>query len=95
VVKRSSGFEVKNHSYDPTLYPAGKSIFSILMEGNWITGKIMERDSDDYRSLKQKILEDVIGALSERFPQIRSQIEVTDVPPPSRCALYRELERIV
>jgi len=86
--KKIERFEVKNHSYDPTLYPAGKSIFSILMEGNWDYWKDMERDSDDYRSLKQKILEDVIGALSERFPQIRSQIEVTDVATPLTYVRY-------
>ena len=86
--KKITRLEVKNHSYDPTLYPKGKSIFSILFEGNWEYWKDMQHDSDSYQSLKKKIEEDVTGALEEKFPQIRSQIEVTDVATPLTYVRY-------
>jgi phytoene dehydrogenase-like protein len=70
------------------LSPAGKSVMKADTLGNYPYWKNLRNDLEKYREQKQKVCEMVLLKLEERFPQIKEQIEVTDVTTPVTVERY-------
>lgn len=74
--------EVRNHSFDPTLAPKGKTVFTIAIVTNYDYWAKLKEKRDDYLTEKKKIVESVINGLSELYPEIDDQIEIIDIATP-------------
>jgi phytoene dehydrogenase-like protein len=81
---------VRIFNFDPTLAPAGKTpITAMLGTYNhefWV--KLKQDDEKEYIREKERITAEVIEALEERFGNIKSNIEVTDVSTPASIVRY-------
>ncbi|UCC77205.1 MAG: NAD(P)/FAD-dependent oxidoreductase [Anaerolineales bacterium] len=74
--------ELKHYCFDPTMAPAGKSSLGIWCEADYDYWKTLRADREQYRATKQKVAEQVIAALDERYPGLRAAVEVVDVATP-------------
>ena len=79
---------VRNHSYDPTLAPMGKTVLSLVIPTDYEYWNELGRDREKYEAEKKHVEETVIRAVSERYPAIRSKIEVVDVATPLTFVRY-------
>lgn len=79
---------IKNYCYDPTMAPQGKSVVEVIFASDISYWQGMDRKSDSYQAEKDRIAEQVIAAVEERFPGIREQIEVVDVATPLTMSRY-------
>lgn len=81
---------VRIFNFDPTLAPEGKTIITVgLSTYNyefWVDFR--KDDKEKYRQEKQRIANEVIEALEQRFGNIKSNIEVTDVATPASLIRY-------
>lgn len=73
---------LKHYSFDPTMAPAGKSALGVWCEADYDYWKNLRADRDQYRATKQKVAEQVIAAVDERYPGLGAAIEVVDVATP-------------
>lgn len=79
---------VKNYGFDPSLSPKGGTSLVVLLKADYDYWKSVGEDSVRYQEEKQRVLEQVIRALEERYPGIRSDIEVADVATPLTYERY-------
>lgn len=81
-------FEVFN--FDPTLAPEGKTVLGvILMTNNFEYWDGLRRtDTREYRAQKERIADQVISTLEQRYPGLRSDIEMIDVSTPATVDRY-------
>ena len=81
---------VRIFNFDPSLAPEGKTcITSMLGTYNhefWVN--LRENDNEKYNREKERIATEVIEALEERFGNIKSAIEVSDVSTPASIIRY-------
>jgi phytoene dehydrogenase-like protein len=74
--------------YDPTLAPAGKGVLKVLLNTSYRFWKEHYQNPEKYRVEKQKVAQTVLDNLEARFPDIKSQVEVTDVATPMTTERY-------
>lgn len=79
---------IRNHWFDKTLSPPGKGIFTMLIQQDYSWWEKYKTDRDGYLKQKELILEQVITLLEERFPDIRQEIEVSDISTPLTFERY-------
>jgi phytoene dehydrogenase-like protein len=79
---------VRNHSYDPTLAPAGKTVLSVMIPTDYESWNEIGRDREKYEAEKPHVEEAVINGIAERYPDIRSKIEAVDVATPLTFVRY-------
>jgi phytoene dehydrogenase-like protein len=80
--------EIRNHSFDPTLAPMGKTVFTIFMETNYDYWAKLKDDQEKYLAEKKNIEEHVINVLSELYPGIEDEVEIIDVASPLTFIRY-------
>jgi phytoene dehydrogenase-like protein len=80
--------KVRNHSFDPTLAPAGKTVLSVVIPTDYEYWDEIGRSKQKYEAEKAHVEEAVINAIAERYPEIRSKIEVVDVATPLTFVRY-------
>jgi phytoene dehydrogenase-like protein len=78
----------RNHFFDPTLAPRGKSILLVMNETNYDYWESLYRDRTAYEAEKKRIAGCVIDGLAEVFPALPGQIEVMDVATPMTFVRY-------
>lgn len=75
---------IHNHSYDPTLAPSNSTMLTFMLSTYnyeyW--SELYKTDRTKYENEKKRIGDDIITALEERFHDIRSNVEMTDVSTP-------------
>lgn len=75
---------IHNHSYDPTLSPAGCSLLTFMLQtynyGYW--KNLYRVNKVKYEKEKSRIAGKVIQALERRFGDITKNVEMTDVSTP-------------
>jgi len=88
VVDESINYEylpVRIFNFDPTLAPEGKTSITVNLGTYnyefWVN--LRKSNKEKYRQEKERIANEVIEALEERFGNIKSNIEVTDVSTPA------------
>ncbi len=81
---------VRIFNFDPTLAPEGKTSLTVTLGTYnyefWVD--LRKNDREKYRREKERIVNEVIEALEERFGNIKSNVEVTDVSTPSSLIRY-------
>ncbi|MFH0848968.1 MAG: NAD(P)/FAD-dependent oxidoreductase [archaeon] len=80
--RRLDRITVRNHSFDPTLAPAGKTVLSCIVPSDYEYWTELGQERERYQAEKKNIQEAVVNAISERYPNIRSRIETVDVATP-------------
>ena len=68
--------------------PPGHSVLSIWCEADYDYWKALRADRTRYRAAKDKVGEQVIAALEERYPGLRQEVEVVDVATPVTYERY-------
>jgi len=93
VVDESINYEylpVRIFNFDPTLAPEGKTSITVNLGTYnyefWVN--LRKSNKEKYRQEKERIANEVIEALEERFGNIKSNIEVTDVSTPASLIRY-------
>ena len=79
---------IKNYSYDPSMAPPGKTVFTLMVPTNYDYWKELKQDREKYTSEKKKIGEAVIRAIAEIYPEIPGQVEEIDVATPMTFVRY-------
>lgn len=79
---------IRNHSFDPNLAPAGKTVLTSMIPTDYEYWTRLAQDDESYQAEKRRIGEAVIDAVSERYPEIKSKIEVVDVATPLAFVRY-------
>jgi phytoene dehydrogenase-like protein len=77
-------------NFDPTLAPEGKTSITVMLGTYdyeyWVN--LRKNDREKYKQEKERIANEVIEALDERFGNIRSTLEVADVSTPASIVRY-------
>ncbi len=94
-VDKSINYEylpVRIFNFDPTLAPEGKTCLTVMFVTYnyefWV--ELRKNDREKYRQEKERIAKEVIEALEERFGNVKSKIEVTDVSTPASIIRYTD-----
>jgi phytoene dehydrogenase-like protein len=66
--------------FDASMAPAGKGVIKVELFGRPSYFSSLDNDKAAYRAEKNKIAEQVITLLEKRFPGLREDVEVIDVP---------------
>ncbi|MCW4019139.1 MAG: NAD(P)/FAD-dependent oxidoreductase [Candidatus Bathyarchaeota archaeon] len=75
--------------YDPSLAPAGKSVIKVLLNTSYSFWKeLYYGDHEKYQATKAQVAETLLDALEVRFPDIKSQVEASDVATPMTMERY-------
>ncbi|MCK5598664.1 NAD(P)/FAD-dependent oxidoreductase [bacterium] len=75
--------------FDPTMAPEGKTAANALMHADfdyWYD--LRQKNDEKYRQEKDRIAEDIIRILDNRFPGISEKIEVKDIATPATYYRY-------
>jgi phytoene dehydrogenase-like protein len=76
------------YNYDPGAAPAGKTVLKVLLNADYEYWKKLKQDPERYKAEKEKIAEQVIGLLEQRFPGLATQVEMRDVATPMTWERY-------
>ncbi len=79
---------VKNYSYDPSMAPPGKTVFTLMLPTNYDYWKELKQEREKYTAEKKRIGEAVIRAITEIYPEIPGQVEEIDVATPMTFVRY-------
>jgi phytoene dehydrogenase-like protein len=83
-------FSVINHSFDPTMAPAGKTAVAVWYPCRNDYWQDLAQDRSRYDAEKQQVAELTITELDRRWPSFRSQVEDVDVPTPATYVRYTD-----
>jgi phytoene dehydrogenase-like protein len=79
---------LRNYSMDPTMAPAGKSVFTLMISTDFDYWQALYNDREAYKKEKERIARAVVENLEARYPGIGKQVEVTDVATPNTFVRY-------
>ncbi len=79
---------VNVYNFDPTLAPQGKTLVTVLIPTDYQYWKALAGEPERYRAEKERVVEQVIGLLEQRFPGISREIEMRDVATPVTFERY-------
>lgn len=81
---------LRNHCFDPTLAPEGKSVFSYMIPtyNHTYWEELRKKDRAKYLHEKERISNFVIQATEERFGGIAGKVEQVDVSTPATVIRY-------
>jgi phytoene dehydrogenase-like protein len=86
--KEQTTMSMRLYNFDPTMAPSGKNVAVVAFETSYDYWKKLRENLEAYNAEKEKIAEDVIAGLEERFPGIRTQIEMRDIATPITWERY-------
>ncbi len=78
----------RNHFFDRTLAPAGKSTFVVMHETNYKFWEELYKDRPAYEAEKERAGIMILEALAELYPELPGQVEVMDVATPMTFVRY-------
>jgi phytoene dehydrogenase-like protein len=70
------------YNFDPALAPEGKTLMRIVLPTEYDYWMNLKQADGKYKEEKQRIAEQVISLLEQRFPGISSDVEMVDVATP-------------
>ena len=86
--KERTVLNLRLYSFDPTLAPPGKNVAVVAFGTNYDYWRELRENPDAYNAEKEKIADEVIAGLEERFPGITTQIEMRNVATPITWERY-------
>jgi phytoene dehydrogenase-like protein len=72
--------EMQIYGFDRTMAPEGKGVIKVELVSKYSYWKALAEDKQTYDEEKVRVATQVINILKRRFPGIREQVEVVDVP---------------
>jgi len=79
---------VISHAFDPTSAPKGKTALEVWYATHYDYWKELSKERTRYKAEKARVAELSLDALEERWPGIRSQVEVVEVATPATYVRY-------
>ena len=79
---------LKHYAFDPTMAPPGKSVLSVWCEADYAFWKVLQMNRTAYDAAKDRVAEQIIGALDARYPGLRAGVEMVDVATPITYERY-------
>ncbi|OGN99139.1 MAG: hypothetical protein A2Y89_07745 [Chloroflexi bacterium RBG_13_51_18] len=86
--KEHSRLGLLTYGYDPTLAPEGKTVLKVQFETDYDYWEKLYKEPEKYKAEKERIADDVIAALDNRFPGLASKVEMRDVATPVTWVRY-------
>jgi phytoene dehydrogenase-like protein len=86
--KKRTRLPVHLYHHDPSLAPRGRTVLTIMLETGYDFWKELHSDKAAYENKKDEISGQVIDLLEQRFPGIKSQVEMVDVSTPMTFERY-------
>jgi phytoene dehydrogenase-like protein len=86
--KEEKDMNVRVYNFDPTLSPAGKNVLIVQFNTEYEYWKKLSQEPERYKAEKDRIADQVIAGLNQRFPGIAAQIEMRDVATPVTWERY-------
>jgi phytoene dehydrogenase-like protein len=75
-------------NFDPTLAPPGKTVVKVLFPADYSYWKSLGQDRARYEREKEKIADQIIALLDQRYPGLAGQVEMRDVASPLTWERY-------
>lgn len=76
------------YKFDPTLSPKSKNVLVVGFDTDYDYWQKLRQDTAKYKAEKERICNDVIAGLEQRFPGITAQVEMRDVATPITWERY-------
>jgi phytoene dehydrogenase-like protein len=76
------------YNFDQTLAPTGKTVIVVSYSTDYDYWHNLRQDSVHYKAEKERIANEVIAGLEQKFPGISSQVEMRDVATPITWERY-------
>ncbi|MDD5591208.1 MAG: NAD(P)/FAD-dependent oxidoreductase [Dehalococcoidales bacterium] len=76
------------YNFDPFLAHHGRTVVRVMLMSNYERWSLLAQSPDEYNTEKERVAEQVIAALEQRFPGISDQIEMSDVATPMTFEHY-------
>jgi phytoene dehydrogenase-like protein len=73
---------IRIFNYSPAFAPPGKTVVQVMIESAWEPWRELREDMDAYTAEKQQLAQQVLENLSEVWPGIADQVDMTDVATP-------------
>jgi phytoene dehydrogenase-like protein len=86
--KANRVLNLRVYNFDPTLSPPGKDVAVVQYETDYDCWHKLRQDPEAYRAEKERLCDEVVAGLEQRFPGIRAQIEMRDVATPLTWERY-------
>ncbi len=86
--KAENNLNLRLYNFDPALSPPGKNVAVVAFETNYDYWNKLRHESEDYKAEKERLADDVIAGLEQRFPGITGQIEMRDIATPVTWERY-------
>jgi phytoene dehydrogenase-like protein len=80
------GVEINN--FDPTLAPPGKTVLKVMFTADYAYWKNLRQDAGRYRAEKERVADQVVALLDQRYPGLAGQVEMRDVATPVTWERY-------
>jgi len=72
--------EMQIYGMDPTMAPPGKGVIKVELFSRWSLWEQLAKDPKRYQEEKERVADKVIRILERRWPGLRNDVEVVDVP---------------
>jgi phytoene dehydrogenase-like protein len=79
---------LKHYAFDPTMSPPGTTVLSVWCEADYDFWKRLSADHEAYEAAKDRVAEQIIRALDDRYPGLRARVETVDVATPLTYERY-------
>jgi phytoene dehydrogenase-like protein len=86
--KPETSMNVLIYNFDPTLAPEGKSVIVVSYATDYDYWHNLRQDLPRYRAEKERLADDIVAGLEQRFPGITEQVEMRDVATPVTWERY-------
>ena len=86
--EKRTNLNLRLYNFDPALSPPNKNVAVVAFETPYEYWRKLRENPEAYNAQKEKIADDVIAGLEERFPGITAQIEMRDVATPITWERY-------
>jgi phytoene dehydrogenase-like protein len=77
-----------SYSFDKTMAPAGKTVMACYYGADYDQWHALHADKEAYKREKQRLIDDAVAALIQRYPEAEGKIERTDVVTPETYVRY-------
>jgi phytoene dehydrogenase-like protein len=81
-------FGVEIGNFDPTLAPPGKTVLKTMFAADYAYWETLRQDPERYQAEKERIGDQVIALLDQRYPGLAGQVEMRDVATPVTWERY-------
>ena len=79
---------VEIYNFDPTLAPQGKTVVRVMLASDYAYWKDLRQHAERYKAEKEKVADQVVALLDQRYPGLAGQVEMRDVATPATWERY-------